>query len=107
MSTSVVSPYTAEVVSDALPDRLESFESGCLLHRVDTDALGRAVNNGGKNGDHAISLGDGQAWGRAPHLLGPFGHDCSLTRIGPNRVGLPRRLLAADFTEGETVDNFS
>ena len=89
---------TAEVLSDSLPDRLQRFESGGFLHRVDADAFGCTVINGGEDGDGAFSLGEGGRGISSPHPVGHFGNDRPIVRVCSSRLGLPswgKQLVAA------------
>jgi len=87
----------AEVFPYALSNRLQCSETGRFLHRMDTDAFGRAVIDSGE--DRHRALGGREGGGRigAPHLVGLIGSCSRLPRhqrdvaIGYGRYRAKRR----------------
>ncbi len=89
----------AEAFSHALTDWLERLEARGLLHSVNAHTLRREVIDRGKDGDGALLLGAGGGRISAPHLVGCFGDDRAVVRVGVAWLRLARRGQELVFTE--------
>src|SRR5438067_1297827 len=85
----------AEVLADALADRLRRLEAVARLRGVDADALRRAVIDGDEDAYLALVDDHGRRHVRAPHLVGAFGQDRAVVGLRAVKMADPLRVLEA------------
>lgn len=79
---------SAEVLANALPDRLERFEPMRAFDGVNADAVGAAMIDGGEDGYLAILFGEGRSAVGSPQLVRALGDNSPLVGVGRTRRGL-------------------
>jgi hypothetical protein len=77
----------AEVLADALADRLQRLEPVARLRGVDADAFRRTVIDGDEDVDLALPSRHGRRHVAAPKLVGPIGDDRPIVRL--RAMGMP------------------